>query len=150
MRRGRRRYRLTVAEGSLDAIGLIVQDLTRSVPFYRLLGVPFPKGAEDSAHGHAEAQLAGGFRLLLDTEVGVLSFDPGWRPPSGEPRASLALRCGSPGDVDDLYRKALGAGGRGHKEPWDAFWGQRYAQLRDPDGNGVDLYADLPSAEVST
>jgi len=26
-------------------------------------------------------------------------------------------------------------------------WGlsQRYAQLRDPDGNAVDLYANLPS-----
>ena len=24
-----------------------------------------------------------------------------------------------------------------------AFWGQRYATLRDPDGNGVDLFAAL-------
>ena len=31
----------------------------------------------------------------------------------------------------------------GEKEPWDAFWGQRYAQLRDPDGVPVDLYAAL-------
>ena len=28
----------------------------------------------------------------------------------------------------------------GHKAPWGAFWGQRYASLPDPDGNGVDLY----------
>ncbi len=26
---------------------------------------------------------------------------------------------------------------------WDAFWGQRYAILHDPDGNGVDLFAPL-------
>ena len=31
----------------------------------------------------------------------------------------------------------------GHKAPWDAFWGQRYAMIRDPDGNEVDLFAPL-------
>jgi len=29
------------------------------------------------------------------------------------------------------------------RKPWDAFWGQRYAQLPDPDGVPVDLYAGL-------
>jgi catechol 2,3-dioxygenase-like lactoylglutathione lyase family enzyme len=132
-----------MTQAKLDVVGLIVSDMARSVRFYRLLGVPFAEGAEESEHGHAEAQLAGGFRLLLDTEAEVRSFDPGWTPPAGEPRASLAFQCGSPGEVDELYSAALQAGGRGHKEPWDAFWGQRYAQLRDPDGNGVDLYAPL-------
>jgi uncharacterized glyoxalase superfamily protein PhnB len=32
-----------------------------------------------------------------------------------------------------------------HLEPWDAFWGQRYATVRDLDGNGVDLFAALPA-----
>jgi uncharacterized glyoxalase superfamily protein PhnB len=45
--------------------------------------------------------------------------------------------------VDELFATLVRSGARAHKEPWDAFWGQRYAQLRDPDGNGVDLYADL-------
>src|SRR6476469_218148 len=27
--------------------------------------------------------------------------------------------------------------------PWDAFWGQRYAQLADPNGVHVELYAQL-------
>ena len=35
------------------------------------------------------------------------------------------------------------AGFHGEKEPWDAFWGQRYAQVRDPDGVPVDLFAAL-------
>jgi uncharacterized glyoxalase superfamily protein PhnB len=35
------------------------------------------------------------------------------------------------------------AGFTGEKEPWDAFWGQRYAQLADPDGVPVDLFAAL-------
>ena len=28
--------------------------------------------------------------------------------------------------------------------PWDAFWGQRYAIVTDPDGNHVELFAPLP------
>jgi uncharacterized glyoxalase superfamily protein PhnB len=35
------------------------------------------------------------------------------------------------------------AGYQRHKEPWDAPWGQRYATLHDPDGNGVDLCAAI-------
>lgn len=129
----------------LDAVGIVVTDLARAVRFYRLLGAPFAAGAEDSEHGHAEATLDGGLRLMMDSEDEMRKFDPSWRRGSGSPAAALAFRCESAKAVDDAFAKALSAGGHPHKEPWDAFWGQRYAQLRDPDGNGVDLYADLPS-----
>ena len=33
-----------------------------------------------------------------------------------------------------------GAGAEAHKEPWDAFWGMRYAIVHDPDGNSVELF----------
>jgi hypothetical protein len=36
-----------------------------------------------------------------------------------------------------------GAPERGWRDPWDSYWGQRYAFLRDPDGNRVDLFAPL-------
>jgi uncharacterized glyoxalase superfamily protein PhnB len=34
-------------------------------------------------------------------------------------------------------------------EPMDAFWGQRYAQVKDPDGTVIDLYATLPEQSQS-
>lgn len=37
----------------------------------------------------------------------------------------------------------IAEGFNGKKEPWDAFWGQRYAQIEDPDGHTVDLFAPL-------
>ena len=37
----------------------------------------------------------------------------------------------------------VAAGHHGELKPWDAFWGQRYACVQDPDGNGVDLFAPL-------
>ncbi|MBQ0825383.1 VOC family protein [Streptomyces tagetis] len=126
-----------------DAVGLVVSDMAASVTFYRRLGFAFPEGAEEGPH--AEAALPGGTRLLLDTEESVRSFHPAWRPPSGAGRASLALLCETPGEVDAVYEELTGAGYPGALKPWDAFWGQRYAILHDPDGNGIDLFAPLPA-----
>lgn len=125
----------------LDAIGLIVADMGRSLDFYRLLGVEVPGDADGEPH--AEASLPGGLRLMWDTAESVRSFDPSWEPPGGGHRAALAFACDTPTDVDRTYASLVGAGYEGHLEPWDAFWGQRYATLRDPDGNGVDLFAPL-------
>lgn len=124
-----------------NAIGLVVSDMAASVTFYRRLGFAFPEGAEDQPH--AEAELPGGIRLLLDTEETVRSFHPGWQPPAGGGRHSLALLCDTPAEVDALYAELTGAGCHGELGPWDAVWGQRYAVVHDPDGHGVDLFAPL-------
>ncbi|MGW2045764.1 VOC family protein [Streptomyces sp. NPDC001858] len=124
-----------------DAIGLVVSDMAASVSFYRRLGFTFPEGTEGQPH--SEAELPGGLRLLLDTEDTVRSFLPEWQPPSAGGRTSLALRCDTPGEVDTVYEALLSAGHHGELKPWDAFWGQRYAVVHDPDGNGVDLFAPL-------
>jgi catechol 2,3-dioxygenase-like lactoylglutathione lyase family enzyme len=121
-----------------DAIGLVVTDMTGTLAFYRALGLEFAEGAETAPH--AEATLPGGVRLMLDPVAQVRTLDPTWQPPSGGPRMGLAFRCDSPADVDKLYGSMEKYG---HKAPWDAPWGQRYAVLHDPDGNPVDLFAPL-------
>ncbi|WP_329269446.1 VOC family protein [Streptomyces sp. NBC_01451] len=130
-----------------DAIGVVAADLAASVAFYRRLGLDFPEGAEQQPH--VEAELPGGMRLLIDTEETVRSFHPGWRPPSGGGRIGLAVLCGSAAEVDSLYEELVDAGYRSELKPWDAVWGQRYASVLDPDGNGVDLFAPLGSASSS-
>jgi catechol 2,3-dioxygenase-like lactoylglutathione lyase family enzyme len=126
---------------SLDAIGIAVKDLDRAREFYRLLGLEI--AADPEGHGHAEVELAGGIRLMFDREDDIRGFDPSWSRGTGSPTASLAFSFASPAEVDAKYEELLAAGGQGHLAPWDAFWGMRYASLRDPDGNGVDLYAML-------
>jgi catechol 2,3-dioxygenase-like lactoylglutathione lyase family enzyme len=126
----------------LDAFGIVVSDMARSVAFYRRLGLDFPEGSE--SEDHVEAQLPGGLRYMLDTEDVIRSFDPEWK--RGESHGG-AFRCESPEEVDQVYAELLGAGATGQKEPWDAFWGQRYAQLKDPDGTVIDLYAPLPQQQ---
>ncbi len=128
----------------LDVVGLVVQNMARSLAFYRLLGLDVPPEAD--SEGHVEATLPGGLRLAWDTVETIHSFDPSWTPPSGGPRMGLAFLCDSPADVDRVYAELTGLGYEGHKAPWDAFWGQRYASLHDPDGNGVDLFARLDAS----
>lgn len=45
----------------------------------------------------------------------------------------------------EVVAELVAAGYRGVKEPFDAFWGMRYATVLDPDGNGVDLPATPPA-----
>ena len=66
------------------------------------------------------------FRSGLDGAVG-------WPPGRADDAAA----------VDATYGELVDAGYDGHREPWDAFWGQRYAIVLDPDGNSVDLFAAL-------
>ena len=77
---------------------------------------------------------------MLDTEETVRSFDPEWQPPTEGHRSALAFRCDTPAEVDSAYANLLEHGGTGHKEPWDAFWGMRYAEVKDPDGNVVAIW----------
>jgi uncharacterized glyoxalase superfamily protein PhnB len=127
----------------LDAIGLVVADLKLAIAFYERLGLNFGDEPDAEGHDHAEADLGGGMRLMLDSIEGIHAFDPEYMQERGDPRVSLAFRCATPAGVDGLYATLLKAGAAARKEPWNAFWGQRYAQMRDLDGNGVDLYAPL-------
>jgi catechol 2,3-dioxygenase-like lactoylglutathione lyase family enzyme len=127
---------------TLNAIGIVVADMGRSLAFYRRLGLDIPATADTEPH--VEATLPGGLRLLFDSADTVRSFDPEWTPAQGGPGTGLAFACDSPAEVDQVYAELVQAGYEGHKEPWDAPWGQRYAMLHDPDGNGVDLFAARP------
>jgi catechol 2,3-dioxygenase-like lactoylglutathione lyase family enzyme len=125
----------------LDLIGIAVSDMAASLAFYRRLGLDIPAGADQEPH--VEATLPGGLRLAWDSVETIRSFHPEWQPPTGSPRVGLAFRCEDPAAVDRAYQELVAAGYEGVKEPWDAFWGQRYALVHDPDGNGVDLFAPL-------
>lgn len=125
----------------LDTIGVVVRDMGKSLAFYRLLSLPIPDGQDDEAH--VELPNPGGLTLGFDTEEMVRRLDPGWREPSGQ-RMNLQFACESPAEVDVVYARVVAAGHRSYKEPWDAFWGQRFARVIDPDGNVVNLFAPLP------
>jgi catechol 2,3-dioxygenase-like lactoylglutathione lyase family enzyme len=125
---------------TLDMIGIVVQDMPRALAFYRALGWDIP--AEMDQEGHVEYLLPNGLRVAWDTHATIRSFDPDWQPPSGHHRIALAFRCNSPAEIDTVFRDLIAKGYQPHKPPFDAFWGQRYAQIEDPDGNVIDLFAN--------
>lgn len=123
-----------------DLVGIIVRDMGNALNFYRLLGLDIP--AEADSESHVEFKRPGGFRLAWDTVELMQSIHPDWTEPAGF-RMGLAFLCDSPADVDATYARVVAAGFESSKEPWDAFWGQRYAVVVDPDGNLIDLFAGL-------
>jgi catechol 2,3-dioxygenase-like lactoylglutathione lyase family enzyme len=131
-------------KSTLDAIGVIVTDMERTLRFYRHLGLEFPDGA--GKEGHVEAVLPNGLRIMFDTEDLMRSFDDGFRSPAAPGRVSLAFLCESPAEVDALHAVVVEDGFDSHLAPFDAFWGQRYATILDPDGTHVDLFATLEAA----
>jgi uncharacterized glyoxalase superfamily protein PhnB len=124
---------------NLNAIGIAVSDMSASIRFYRLLGLDVPETPDE---GHVDTFLPNGVRFMLDSEDVMRSFREDWTRQTGN-QVGLALECGSPAEVDETYAQVTAAGFHGEKEPWDAFWGQRYAMLLDPDGVEVSLYAAL-------
>jgi uncharacterized glyoxalase superfamily protein PhnB len=126
----------------LNAIGIAVSDMGTSIRFYRLLGLDVPETPDE---GHVDTFLPNGVRFMLDSEDVMRSFREGWQRQNGN-QLGLALECASPAEVDEVYAQVTGGGFHGEKEPWDAFWGQRYATLLDPDGVEISLYAPLETS----
>lgn len=124
----------------LDLIGIVVHDMGAALRFYRLLGLDIP--AESDGEAHVEAILPNGLRVAWDTVELMKQIHPDWIAPVGY-RIGLAFKCANPAEVDAVYAHVVASGYHGHKAPWDAFWGQRYAVVADPDGNLIDLFAGL-------
>jgi catechol 2,3-dioxygenase-like lactoylglutathione lyase family enzyme len=123
-----------------DMIGIVVRDIETSLGFYRLLGLEVPSPKKDQHY--VEVTTPNGYRISWNALSMVKGIDPAWVEPLGH-RMELAFLCDSPSEVDATYAKLESAGYKGHKPPWDAFWGQRYAIAVDPDGNRVSIFAPL-------
>jgi catechol 2,3-dioxygenase-like lactoylglutathione lyase family enzyme len=123
----------------LNAIGIVAADMAESIRFYRAIGLDVPETPDE---GHVDTFLPNGVRFMLDSEETMRSFMDGWSRETGN-QVGIAFECASPAEVDEIYTRVTEAGFHGEKEPWDAFWGQRYAVLKDPSGVDVSLYASL-------
>ena len=125
-----------------DMIGIVVTDIPRAIRFYRMLGLEFSDPAEGQDFVEVKAN---GYRISLNSQELAKKLSPGWVEPRGQ-RHEMAFLCGSPAEVDETYARVVKAGHTGLKAPWDAFWGQRYAIVEDPDGAHVSLFCPLPAA----
>lgn len=122
----------------LDAIGIASNNIEKSIKFYNLLGLDFKEYGE----GHFEASCPSGIRLMIDSYELLKKINPEWKEPK-IPGITLCFKQETSEKVDELFNQIKDAGFTCDKEPWDAFWGQRYASVKDPNGNNIDIFANL-------
>jgi catechol 2,3-dioxygenase-like lactoylglutathione lyase family enzyme len=139
-----------VPEIRLDQVNIVTRDVGASRAFYTRLGVDF--GSDDdpvwAAH-HVSARSADG--LPLDVDLDSTTFAAKWnRGWPGGPGIVLGFKVESRQAVDDLVAALAADGATIQQEPYDAFWGARYAVLSDPDGNGVGIMSEIDPERRST
>jgi uncharacterized glyoxalase superfamily protein PhnB len=121
------------SQPQLTGVHLFVRDMAKALEFYELLGLTPSR----SAGYFANIDLPGGLSIALGTYELTKAYDPGWREPGEGGTNALQLSLASREAVDALYEKVAVAGHRGRLAPFDAFWGSRYAEVVDPDGNVI-------------
>ena len=122
----------------LKVVGIAVKNMAESLNYYRLLGLEIPEGQD--AEGHVQIEGAG-ITIAWDTIDVLKGVYLEWNDAPAGHRIEIAFQCDSAAEVDATYAPMAAAGPYGYREPWDAFWGQRYAIVNDPDGNLISLFA---------
>lgn len=118
----------------LAQVNLIVTDLARAKEFWALLGW-------HSTPRHANAALLSfpnGMNLVLHEPEFAQRWDPAF---AGAGAGSTVIDINMPSReaVDDAHAQVVAAGFLSSVEPWDTFFGARYAIVRDHDGHRIGL-----------
>jgi catechol 2,3-dioxygenase-like lactoylglutathione lyase family enzyme len=121
----------------LDQVNLIVGNMEAMVAFYRRLGLDVADPEPPWDRHHRSARVDGGLDLDFDSE----EFGAVWNggQPATGPRVVIGFRLADREAVDRTYGDLVAAGYTGQQEPYDAFWGARYAVIQDPDGNSIGI-----------
>jgi catechol 2,3-dioxygenase-like lactoylglutathione lyase family enzyme len=126
----------------LDQVNLVVRDMAATADFYRRLGLTLPDQGPWNSY-HRSAEMPDG----IDFDFDSADFAPKWNegfPGLGERGVVvLGFRVKTRDAVDRIYAELTGAGHRSQQEPYDAFWGSRYAIVEDPDGNAVGIMSPM-------
>ena len=120
----------------LDYTVLFARDMPRMRRFYAdVMGFPV-----DHELGPRWIAYRVGANVLALTERGLLFDDA--PPPTGALSAQLAFRV-APADVDRCAEELSRAGVPIESPPTDQPWGHRTLFFRDPDGNVLEIYAEV-------
>jgi uncharacterized glyoxalase superfamily protein PhnB len=119
----------------LATIGVAAKDLKKSVEFYELLGFEFEELKDGIEHIEA---VNNGIRFMIDS-YSMLENVLGEKPIHSN-HAHFSLEFENKDEVNRVVDKLKKEGHKIKLEPFEAFWGQYYSTIIDPDGNFVDLY----------
>ena len=122
----------------LNAVSVTSSNFQRSIEFYSILGFEFPISKGEEKHIESVNNLT---KLMIDSRE-IVKEITGMTPVPAS-HSTFAVEYDTPEEIDDVILKLKDSGFRVVKEPWDAFWKQRYAIVEDHDGYKVDLYSNL-------
>lgn len=134
---------MSAMQPDLNQVDFVVRDLEATVAFYRALGVDIPEGAiwrtPTGAH-HVDITMPSGLIVHFDSTALAKVYDQGWQEPSDTgTRNVLSFRVSSREAVDRIHDRLTSLGHRSAQQPYDAFWGSRFAIVEDPDGNHIGI-----------
>jgi len=112
---------------------LLIEDLPRSLAFYRRLGVVFPPDADQRMD--IQVPIGDEHQLVLTTQFA--RNDPDRQTPSGGSRIVLEFFVDGRAAVDAKFVELTEAGYRGRRAPWLTSFDAYMCMVDDPDGNTV-------------
>src|SRR6266571_4909104 len=111
----------------LYMLGLIVQDMGKSLEFYRRLGLAIPEGSEEQTH--VEVKMGSGLTFFLDSRPSrwdpgfVSGDDPGRVEASESYRSILEFYLKTRDAVDAKHSELTGLGYRSRRAPYETSFG---------------------------
>jgi len=118
----------------LAQVNLIVSDLALAKDFWFLLGWP-----STPRHPHAAVvSFPNGMNLVLHEPEFARLWDPAYSGPSAGSTV-VDVRLPSREAIDDTHARVVAAGYPSSVEPWDTFFGARYAIVCDSNGHRIGL-----------
>jgi predicted lactoylglutathione lyase len=112
---------------------LLIDDLPRSLAFYRRLGVEFPSDADQRTD--IQVPIGDHHQMVLTTQF--VRNDPDRHAPSGGSRIMLEFFVDGRDAVDAKWAELTGAGYHGRRSPWLTSFDAYMCLVDDPDGNTV-------------
>ena len=124
---------------NLYMIGLSVQNMSKSLDFYRRLGLALPEGGEDQPH--IEVKMKGEMTFFLDAR-NIPSDNPELAE-SGIKGALLEFYLEKRAAVDAKYKELIDNGYQSFHTPFVFPAGVYFALVNDPDGNTILLSGEV-------
>lgn len=139
---------MSVEEPRFNQLNIVVEDMDAAIAFYQVLGMKVHSDGGEWPQGsgarHVTLDNGDGPIVELDNLPMARIWHGGWRrPDSGTPPVVLGFSVSSREAVDQRYEALTAAGYTGLQEPYDAFFGARYAIVRDPAGNDVGIMSPI-------
>jgi predicted lactoylglutathione lyase len=116
----------------LHMVGLVAQDLNKSLEFYHRLGLAIPEGSKEQKHVEVKMESGVTFFLNASGEVGVSDKHP----------VIFEFFLSSRVAVDEKYKELTGLGYQSSRAPaFEPSIPVYFALINDPDGHIIMLSA---------